>query len=104
MILPSMGVISEIISAFCARRSSATTLSPFRASPSRCWVPGVGPSHVRLGPVVYAACLLGHQLPGGDPVGGEGLQLDATLYKGSIAWDAPMLYAMGFIGLFTIAG
>ena len=28
----------------------------------------------------------------------------ATLYKGSISYDAPMLYAIGFIGLFTIGG
>ena len=28
----------------------------------------------------------------------------ATLYKGSISFDTPMLYAFGFIGLFTIGG
>jgi cytochrome c oxidase subunit 1 len=28
----------------------------------------------------------------------------ATLYKGSIAYDTPMLYAMGFIGLFLVGG
>ncbi len=28
----------------------------------------------------------------------------ATLYKGSIRFDAPMLYALGFVGLFTIGG
>jgi len=28
----------------------------------------------------------------------------ATLYKGAISWDTPMLYAIGFIGLFLIGG
>ena len=28
----------------------------------------------------------------------------ATLYQGSVSWQTPMLYAFGFIGLFTIGG
>ena len=28
----------------------------------------------------------------------------ATMYKGSVSFDTPMLYAFGFIGLFTIGG
>ena len=28
----------------------------------------------------------------------------STLYKGSVSYDTPMLYALGFIGLFTIGG
>src|SRR5258708_4627559 len=28
----------------------------------------------------------------------------STLYKGSISWDTPMIYALGFIGLFLIGG
>ena len=28
----------------------------------------------------------------------------ATMYRGSISWDTPMLYSVGFIGLFAIGG
>ena len=28
----------------------------------------------------------------------------ATMYRGSISWDTPMLYAVGFVGLFSIGG
>src|SRR4051794_6935161 len=28
----------------------------------------------------------------------------ATLYRGEIGFEAPMLYALGFLGLFTIGG
>ncbi|HEY2545913.1 MAG TPA: cbb3-type cytochrome c oxidase subunit I, partial [Candidatus Acidoferrum sp.] len=34
----------------------------------------------------------------------EVFNLTSTLYKGSISYDTPMLYALGFIGLFLIGG
>jgi cytochrome c oxidase subunit 1 len=43
---------------------------------------------------LYAAHgVLAPQLPGGGALGHQGLQLDATMYKGSITFDTPMLYA-----------
>ena len=38
------------------------------------------------------------------PLGDQSFNWIATLYKGSVSYDTPMLYAMGFIGLFTIGG
>jgi cytochrome c oxidase subunit 1 len=33
----------------------------------------------------------------------QNIQLDGDAFKGSISYDTPMLYALGFIGLFTLA-
>jgi len=34
------------------------------------------------------------QLPGGDPLGGQGVQLDGDPVQGSVSGDTPMLYAL----------
>jgi cytochrome c oxidase subunit 1 len=36
--------------------------------------------------------------------GGRVFNWTATLYKGSVSFSAPMLYGIGFIGLFTMGG
>jgi heme/copper-type cytochrome/quinol oxidase subunit 1 len=57
------------------------------------------------GQSVYAgADLLVPQLLVAIPSAVKVFNWTATLYKGSISWETPMLYAFGFIGLFTIGG
>src|SRR5205085_10819808 len=38
------------------------------------------------------------------PSGVKVFNWTATLYKSSVSWQTPMIYALGFIGLFTIGG
>jgi cytochrome c oxidase subunit 1 len=57
------------------------------------------------GQSVYAALifsLLGFLV--GIPSAIKVFNWTSTLYEGSISYEAPMLYALGFIGLFTIGG
>ena len=44
------------------------------------------------------------QLPGCDPVGDQGVQLDRDDVQSFDFVHTPMLYAFGFIGLFTMGG
>ena len=106
MILPGMGVISEVITAFSRKRIFGY---PFIAMAS-------------LGIALIGFLVWGHHMfvSGQSTYAGMVFSLlsflvaipsavkvfnwTATLYKGSITLDAPMLYAIGFIGLFTIGG
>ena len=100
MILPAMGVISESSRASRASAYSDTNSWPVVSIGDRHpRIPGVGASHVCCRPV--ALCrhdFLASQLPGGHSFRHQGVQLDRTLYKGSISYTTPMLYALGFIG------
>jgi len=98
MVLPSMGVISESSRISHARNILATSLSPSRV---------LGDRRVRFSRVGFTTCLSqpiglrGHdlffpELRRRDPFRHKSLQLTATLYKGSISYDTPMLYALGF--------
>ena len=106
MILPSMGVTSEIIT--CFSRKSIFGYSFVAASSMAIAVLGfiVWGHHLFVsGQSVYAAFVFSIlsflvAIPSAVKV----FNWTATLYKGSISLDAPMLYALGFIGLFTIGG
>jgi cytochrome c oxidase subunit 1 len=106
MILPAMGVVSEIISTFCRKRPLGYEFIAFSSM-----LIAVGGFLVRghhlfvSSQSVYAGMvfsLLSFVLA--IPSAVKVFNWTATMYKASILITAPMLYAMGFIGLFTVGG
>ena len=106
MILPGMGVISEIVTCFSRKRvfgyefvalaSIAIAVLGFLVWAHHMFVAGIS---------VYAALvfsLLSYLVA--IPSAVKVFNWTATMYKGSIRYDTPMLYAFGFIGLFTVGG
>lgn len=106
MILPGMGVISEIICAFSRKKV-------------------FGYSFIAMSSVAIAVVgflIWGHHMFVSGQSVYEGLLFSvltfiiaipsaiktfnwvATLYRGTISWEAPMIYAIGFLGLFLIGG
>ena len=106
MILPAMGVISEIIPTFA--RKPIFGYDFIAASSIGIAVIGfiVWAHHMFLtGQSTYSAVAFSFltflvAIPSAVKV----FNWTSTLYRGSIAYDTPMLYGLGFIGLFTIGG
>jgi cytochrome c oxidase subunit I len=106
MILPGMGVISELIPAFSrkhifgyefvAMSSLAIAILGFLVWAHHMFVAGIS----IYGGLVFSMLSFLVAIPSAIKV----FNWTATLYKGSISLDTPMLYALGFIGLFTIGG
>lgn len=106
MILPGMGVISEVITTFSHKRifgykavafsSVAIAVFGFLVWAHHMFVAGIS---------LYAALvfsLISYMVA--IPSAIKTFNWSATLYKGSVRWDTPMLYAFAFLGLFTIGG
>jgi len=106
MILPAMGVVSELVQgmsrkqifgySFVAISSLAISMLGFLVWGHHMFVSG---QSTYLG-LVFSGISFLVAIPSAVKV----FNWTATLYKGSISWDTPMLYALGFIGLFTIGG
>ncbi len=106
MILPGFGVISELIATFSRKRifgyefiafsSMAIALIGFLVWGHHMFVSG---QSVYAG-LVFSFITMLVALPSAIKV----FNWTATLYKGSISYRTPMLYALGFIGLFVIGG
>jgi cytochrome c oxidase subunit 1 len=106
MILPGMGVISEVISCFAKKRIFGYNF--IAASSMGIAVLGflVWGHHMFItGESMYSGLVFSFltffvAVPSAVKV----FNWTATMYKGSVTFESPMLYAFAFIGLFTIGG
>ncbi len=106
MILPAMGVVSEIVPCFSRKRvfgynfiamsSIAIAVFGFLVWAHHMFVAGIS----LYSALVFSALSYLVAVPSAVKV----FNWTATMYKGSVTFSTPMLYAFGFIGLFTIGG
>jgi cytochrome c oxidase subunit 1 len=106
MILPAMGVISELVCAcsrkkvfgytFIAMSSVAIAVIGFLVWGHHLFVSG---QSVYAG-MVFSVITYVVAVPSAIKV----FNWAATLYRGSIAWTTPLIYTLGFFGLFLIGG
>jgi cytochrome c oxidase subunit 1 len=106
MILPGMGVTSELVAAFTHRRIFGYTFVALASLGIAVIGFLVWGHHMFVaGQSSYASAVFsGLSFLVAIPSAIKVFNWTATLYKGSISFDTPMLYALGFIGLFTIGG
>ncbi|MBI4444945.1 MAG: cytochrome c oxidase subunit I [Acidobacteria bacterium] len=106
MILPGMGVISEIVACFARKRIFGYRFVAMASLAIAVIGFLVWGHHMFLtSQSVYASMIFSLlsflvAIPSAIKV----FNWTATLYKGSVSYQTPMLYAFGFIGLFTIGG
>ncbi len=106
MILPGMGVTSEIVACFSRKRpfgyafiagsSIGIAVLGFLVWGHHMFVTGQS----MYASLVFSLLSMVVAVPSAIKV----FNWTATMYKGSIRFETPMLYAFGFIGLFTIGG
>jgi cytochrome c oxidase subunit 1 len=106
MILPGMGVMSELVTCFSRKRIFGYGFVAFSSMAIAVISFLVWGHHMFVtGQSIYAGLIFSVlsflvAIPSAIKV----FNWTATLYKGSISYQAPMLYALGFIGLFTMGG
>jgi cytochrome c oxidase subunit 1 len=106
MILPGMGVVSEVVPCFARKNIFGYAFIAFSSIAIAVLGFLVWGHHMFVaGQAVYSAIifsLLSYLVA--IPSAIKVFNWTATLYKGSISFQTPMLFALGFIGLFTIGG
>jgi cytochrome c oxidase subunit I len=106
MVLPGMGVISELVAAFSRKNifgysfvafsSLAIAVIGFLVWGHHMFVAGETPYSALVFSIISYLVAV--------PSAVKTFNWTATLYKASISYETPMLYAFGFIGLFLIGG
>jgi cytochrome c oxidase subunit 1 len=106
MVLPGMGVVSELIATFARKPVFGYSFVAFASVAIAVIGFLVWGHHMFVTTQsMYASMIFSYlsylvAIPSAIKV----FNWTATLHKGSISYQTPMLYALGFIGLFTIGG
>ncbi len=106
MVLPAMGIQSELIAAFSRKRifgykfvaysSMAIAVLGFLVWGHHMYTSGQSPYAGAIFSILTMLVAI--------PSAVKTFNWTATLYRGSISFDTPMLYALAFMGLFLIGG
>ena len=106
MILPGMGVVSEVIPCFARKALFGYTFVAFASFGIAALGFFVWAHHMFVAGISLYAALVFSSLSFlvAVPSAIKVFNWTATLYKGSISFEAPMLYALGFVVLFTFGG
>jgi cytochrome c oxidase subunit 1 len=106
MILPPMGVISEVIACFSRKNvfgysfvafsSLAIAVFGFLVWAHHLFVAGISPYSALIFSFLSFAVAI--------PSAVKTFNWTATLYEGAIWWKTPMVFAFGFLGLFLVGG
>jgi cytochrome c oxidase subunit 1 len=106
MVLPAMGVISEVITCFARKAIFGYRFIAFSSIAIAVIGFFVWGHHMFVSSqsifagMIFSFLSMLVAIPSAIKV----FNWTATLYKGSVVLDTPLLYALGFIGLFTIGG
>src|SRR5512141_304200 len=106
MVLPAMGVVSELIANFSRKNIFGYKFVAFSSLAIAVLGFLVWGHHLFVASQsVYAGMIFSFlSFTVAIPSAIKVFNWTATLYKASISYDTPMLYGLGFIGLFTIGG
>ena len=106
MILPAMGVVSELVGHFARKKVFGYRVVAFASVAIAVLGFLVWGHHLFVaGESAYSATVFSVlSMLVAVPSAVKVFNWTATLYEGSISYQTPILYALGFIGLFTIGG